>query len=136
MNTINFIAILVSALVAFGISSFWYSPFLFGNEWMNLNKISPKDMENIKKVGVIRSYIVQFILTIITFAVLGFLVSMSGAQSGTDGAFIGFLVWLGFVLPTSVSGLLWKKESFTLILIDTINYLVILTIGGAILGAW
>lgn len=133
MEPINFLAIVVASLVSFGIGSLWYSPFLFGKEWMEGRKISP---DSTKTTSVLRSYIIQFILTLFTFTFIAFVISISQARTSTDGAFIGLLGWLGFVLPLSVSGLLWKKETFTLFLIDAVNHLVILTIGGAIIGAW
>jgi heme/copper-type cytochrome/quinol oxidase subunit 4 len=136
MEPINFIVIIVASLVSFGIGSFWYSPFLFGKEWMEGRKISEKDLGSMQTSSVLRSYIIQFVLTLITFTVLAFVINMSQAQTSTDGAFIGLLGWLGFVIPLSVSGLLWKKETFTLFLIDAVNHLVVLTIGGAIIGAW
>lgn len=133
MQQINYITLLISALVGFGIGSFWYSPFLFGKEWMEGRNISKDD---IKTNSVFRSYIVQFISSVITFFVLGFIINSVGVTNSSEGAFIGALAWLGFIIPTSISGLLWKKESWTLFLIDTVYYLLILTIGGAILGAW
>jgi hypothetical protein len=133
MEPINFLAIVVASLVSFGIGSLWYSPFLFGKEWMEGRKISP---DSTKTTSVLRSYIIQFILTLFTFTFIAFVISISQARTSTDGAFIGLLGWLGFVIPLSVSGLLWKKETFTLFLIDAVNHLVILTIGGAIIGAW
>ena len=133
MQQINYITLLISALVSFGIGSFWYSPFLFGKEWMEGRNISK---DEIKKNSVFRSYIIQLIFSIITFFVLGFVISSIGVSNSSEGAFIGALSWLGFILPTNISGILWKKESWTLFLIDTVYYLLILTIGGAILGAW
>jgi len=134
MSTINYLPILVSSVVGFGISSLWYSPILFGKEWMEARKISTNDIEKTK--GIFRSYITQFIVTLVTFSVLAFIISMADVRSSTDGAFLGLLAWLGFIVPTSLSSLLWKRETITLVLIDTINYLLILTIGGAIIGAW
>ena len=136
MNSINYLPIIVASVVAFGLSSLWYSPILFGKEWMESQKLSPTDLKAIKTKNVLRSYLVQFIFTLITFSVLGFIISMTDVISGTDGAFIGLLVWLGFIIPSALSSLLWKKESLTLVLIDSINYLLILTVGGAIIGAW
>lgn len=134
MEPINFISIVIASVVSFGISSFWYSPFLFGKEWMEGRNISEKDLSSTKTIS--RAYIIQFILTLLTFVFIAFVISASQAQTSTDGAFIGLLSWLGFVIPLSASGLLWKKESFTLFLIDAVDYLVILTIGGAIIGGW
>lgn len=136
MNNISYLPILVSAVVAFGISSLWYSPILFGKEWLALQKISNTDLANFKERGVWKSYIAQFVMTLITFAVLAFIISLVAVRSGTDGAFIGILAWLGFVLPSALSKILWKGESSILVAIESANDLITLVIGGAIIGAW
>lgn len=133
MITINYLPILVASLVGFGLSSLWYSPILFGKEWLAERKIS---LDSIQGYSLTKSYIIQIVFTFITFAVLGFVIGISSNMGASDGAFLGFLCWLGFVLPNSISGFLWKKETLTLVLIDSINYLIILTVGGAIIGAW
>jgi hypothetical protein len=61
---------------------------------------------------------------------------MAEVRSSTDGSFVGLLAWIGFILPISISGLLWKRDTFTLFLIDVVYNLLIITIGGAIIGAW
>jgi len=136
MNPINYLPVFVASLVAFGISSFWYSPMLFGKEWLSKQKISDTDLENIKARGVARSYIAQFIATFIAFSVLAFIISLAAVRNTTDGAFLGALAWLGFILTSAISETLWSKRPTSVIFIDAINYLIILTIGGAIIGAW
>lgn len=133
MTQINILPIIVSSIVSFGIGSLWYSPFLFGKEWMEGRHI---ESESIKKFGVIKSYFIQFIFSVITFSVLAFIISMAEVRTSTDGAFLGLLSWLGFIVPPSLSAFLWKRDSFTLFLIDAVNNLIVLTIGGAIIGAW
>ena len=136
MNTINFWPILVASIVGFGVTAFWYSPFLFGKEWMELVKLNHADMESAKEKGIWKSYIVHFISTLITFGVLAFAISSISPSNASDGAFIGFIAWLGFIATFGVSDFLWRKTPFKLVLIDSINILVILAIGGAIIGAW
>ena len=136
MTNINFWPILVASLVSFAIGSLWYSPVLFGKEWMALTKISDKDINDTRARGVWKLYIVQFIFTLIMFCVIGFTIATANIDSSSDGGFVGFLAWLGFVVPMQVSGFLWKRHSFKLVLIESINYLVTLVIGGAIIGAW
>jgi len=136
MNSINFLPIFVASVVAFGLSSLWYSPILFGREWLKLQKISDQDLAARKETGIIKSYIVQFIMTLVTFSVLAFIISFTAIRNSADGAFLGALAWLGFILANSIGEVLWSKKPLTLVLIDSINYLIILTIGGAIIGAW
>ncbi|MFA6315056.1 MAG: DUF1761 domain-containing protein [Candidatus Paceibacterota bacterium] len=136
MYSINFLPILISSVVAFGLGAFWYSPFIFGREWMTLTKISKSDMMATQAKGVWKSYLIQFIATFVTFAVLGFLISASGANSAADGAFLGIIVWIGFVLTDASGALLWERKPMKLILINTTITLMTLLVGGAIIGAW
>ncbi len=133
MEPINIFPILVATVVAFGIGSLWYSPFLFGKEWLEGRNIKE---ENIEKFGTIKRYVVQLIFTLISFSVLAFIISMAEVRSSTDGAFLGILAWIGFIIPSSLAGLIWKRDTFTVFLIDVVYSLLILTIGGAIVGAW
>lgn len=136
MYTINFWPILVASIVSFGIGGLWYSPILFGREKMELVALANKNFDPADGTGSFKSYIVQFIATIITFCVLAFAIAAINIQNASDGGFLAFLAWLGFMLPSYLSGLIWKKEPFKLFLIDSVNYLLILVIGGAIIGAW
>lgn len=136
MYTINIWAILVAAVVSFVIGAIWYSPVLFGKEWMALMKISDSDITPERKRGMWKSYLVQFIMSIVMYGVLGFIIAATGTISGSDGAFLAFLVWLGFVVPIGISGLLWNRDPFKLFLINTINMLVTMVVGGGIIGAW
>jgi hypothetical protein len=133
MYSINIWAVLVASLVSFGLGSFWYSPFLFGKEWMELTG-NKNDPQNTK--GVWKHYLVHFVFTVVSFTVLGFIASVTGLQTSADGAFIAFIIWLGFTLPLIVSELLWRKIPFKLALIDGIFWLITLVIGGGIIGAW
>lgn len=136
MDPMNIWPILTASVAAFGIGALWYSPILFGKEWMSLMKISDSDVAKAKASSMWLLYGIHIIFTIVSFAVLGFLVVASGSRSGGDGAFIGFLVWLGAMLPIGVSQLLWEKRPFKLVAINMVNLLIAYMIGGAIVGAW
>ena len=136
MPSVNFWPILVAALAAFGLSALWYSPLLFGKEWTASHGFDEKTIASIKERGVWKLYIIQLIASIIMFIVVAFLNSATGGASASDGAFLGFLVWLGFSATQSAGELLWKSTPFKLILIESVGILVNLLVGGAIIGAW
>lgn len=136
MYTINVWPIIVASIAAFAIGALWYSPVLFGKEWMALTKMSGADMAAAKTKGMWKLYAVQFITTLVMFAVLAFIISTVSVISAADGAYFGFLVWLGFVATQAVAGLLWERKPFKLVLIGAVGMLVNLVIGGAIIGAW
>jgi len=136
MQIISFWPILVASIVSFGISALWYSPILFGKQWMTLLNLTDTEIGEMRNRGIWKLYIVQFIMTLISFCVLAFIFVATSAKGIGNGAILGFFVWLGFVATHSVAGLLWEKRSFKLFLIDTISILLTLVIGGAIIGAW
>lgn len=135
-QTINFWPVIVSAVVAFAIGALWYSPFLFGKQWMRLMKMSESDIQNANPKEMWSYYLVHFIVTLVSFSVLAFLISLTRIANPSEGAFLGFFVWLGFVAPIGVSELLWEKKSFKLIFINTTQVLLGLVIGGVIMGVW
>ena len=136
MQTINFWPILVASIVSFAIGALWYSPVLFGKEWMSLLKMNETDITEAKRRSMWKSYLSQFIATLVSFAVLAFFISSSSSITAADGAFIGFLAWLGFIAASMTGALLWEKKPFKLLLIDSVNFLIGLVIGGGIIGGW
>ncbi|MBU6231729.1 MAG: DUF1761 domain-containing protein [Patescibacteria group bacterium] len=139
MTTVNFWPILIATIAAFLIGAVWYS-WLFAKEWAELTGATAGNGQasagSGAKPGVWKSYVSQFVITLIQFAVLGFLIAATGTVSGGDGAFFGFIVWLGFLATHAVSGMLWDRRPLKLILIESVGSLVSLIVGGAIIGAW
>ncbi len=136
MYTIHFWPILIATIVSYVIGAFWYSPVLFGGEWMRLLGISEKEMGQTTFANTWKLYLAQFIITLISFIILAFIMSATGVQSVGDGALIGFLVWLGFIAVDGAGKVLWEKKPLKLVLIGSCATLVTLVIGGMIIGAW
>lgn len=136
MTPINFWSELVAAVAAFAIGALWYSPVLFGKEWMRLKGISEKDITPEAKQGMWKRYIAQFVSTLVLFAVLGFIIAATGSQNAGDAIFIAVIAWVGFSVTTAVGDMLWNKTPFKLALINEICTLVSWVIGAAIIGAW
>ncbi len=137
MHIVNFWAILVAAVVAFIVGSIWYSPVLFGKEWMALTGMSEKEIAAAKsKGGMWKPYLAQFVGTLVSFIVLGFIVAAASGVTAADGAFMGFLVWLGFGATFALGSFLWEKKPMKLLVIQGAYSLLTLVIGGAIIGVW
>ncbi len=136
MYSMNIWPVIVASVVGMGIGALWYSPYVFGKEWVALSNISKNDLESARARGMWKQYVIQLIAYFVMFSVFGFLVSASGTQNVTDAAFLGVLVWLGFVVANSVGDLLWANKPLKLIMINAIGSLLALVVGGAILGIW
>ncbi len=139
---VNFLAVFVTAIIGFLIGWLWYGPF-FGKVWMKAMNISKKDVEKSKqkgdkskKEGMGKSMIIAFIMMLVSAYVLAIFVGLTSASTIMNGAFVGFLAWLGFYLATSVNGILWEGKSKNLFYINASHDLVRLIIMGAILAVW
>lgn len=128
----NHWALLVSALILWLLGAIWYSPVLFARPWMALIGIDSADKGKGMVTGMISSFIGDLILSL----VLAHVVLWSGTGSCRGGAFIGFLVWLGFfAAPTFPQGI-YEGRPFKLFAINSGYWLVGLVVVGCLLAVW
>ncbi len=137
---INYLAILVVAILNMILGSIWFGP-LFGKVWMREANITPPAVmdEKVKK-GMIKSYSLMFIGSLVMAYILSHFIYYAQTASGMTGAMsgvsAGFWSWLGFVVPTSIGVVLWEGKSWKSWAITYIYYLVALIMFGAILAVW
>lgn len=141
METVNWFAILTAGISAFVLGGIWYSPTLFGNAWMQDNKLT---LEQLKAGNAAKIYGWAFILTLIAAANLGMFLADTPAEctgvcaQKTDivwGATAGMLAGIWVFCFVAVHGL-FEHKPFRLILINGGYSLVSLTLMGAIIGLW
>jgi Protein of unknown function (DUF1761) len=133
---INYWAVLVSALAAFGIGAVWYS-LLFGKKWMELMNINSNmaNKPDMKRKAT-KGYIITFIALLLMAYILSHFVDYTEANSIVEGMTAGFWIWLGFLATTMIGSFLWEEKPFTLYLINVGHYLVVLLVMGAIVAVW
>jgi len=124
----NLVTILIAAVASMLVGMIWYSPSVFGKQWMKLSNIKSK-----KKKGMTKNYIISFISSLITSFVLNIFVIISGASTTNEGLILGLLSSLGFIATTSLSMVLWEGKSAKLYIIKTLYYVVSFMLMGAIL---
>lgn len=133
---VNYLAVLVSAIMNMAVGAFWYSPAGFGKQWAALmGWTDPAKLEAMKK-GATKGYIGGFIAALVMMFVLANLVSLTGAATPTAGALVGFWSWLGFVATTQIGVILWDNKPPKLFAINTGYSLVTLVIAGVIMALW
>ncbi len=136
MNPVSIWPVIVASLAAFGIGSLWYSPFVFGKQWMALSGIKASDMTEESKRGMWKLYAIQFATSVVTFGIIGFFVAAIGGGTAGDGAFLGLLAWIGFPAMAAIGEALWTKKPWKLALITLSCTLISWIVGGAIIGGW
>lgn len=131
--SINYLAVLVAAIVSMVIGFLWYGP-LFGKQWMQLMNFDKKKINEAKKKGMGKIYTLAFLTTLIMSFVLAHFVDYVEAKTITDGIILGFWVWIGFLATTQIGSVLWEGKPVKLYLINTLHYLVTLAVMAAILA--
>jgi heme/copper-type cytochrome/quinol oxidase subunit 2 len=129
---INYIAVLVVSIIGFAFGSLWYG-LLFAKAW---EKASGIKKQNSKKENRFIQMVIVFIITLVVVYVLSIFVKLANASTIFEGATIGFLVWLGFSIPTTIGSIMWEKKSINLFYIDGLYNLLIFIIMSSILAVW
>ena len=129
---INLSAVLIAAISGVIVGFLWYGP-LFGKMWLYLVDKTPQEM---KKVKVIRRYIIMFFSMLLMAFVFAQILFLALAHTPFDGFKVGLLIWFGFVIPTGLANVLWTGKSKVLYMLDMGYYLVVLSVMGIVLTAW
>ena len=132
---VNYLAVLAAAIASMIVGFIWYGP-LFGKMWMQSMKMDNKKMQEAKKKGMGKTYILAFLTTLIMSYVLAHFVDYVEAKTVMDGVILGFWLWIGFLATTQIGSVLWEGKPVKLYLINTLHYLVALAVMAAILAVW
>lgn len=127
---IDWLAILIAAVLYMIICAVWYSKLLFGPLWIKLSGFKDADMKEYK-THILWSGIVALVIAYF----IAFFQAYLGVTTVSDGMFVGFCFWLGFVATTQISAVIWEKMSFQLFLIHTGSKLLSFLVMGGIIGA-
>ena len=138
-SSINWLAVAACVVASMIIGSLWFSPKGFYNAWWKAIGKSEKDVPGeqsqsgmwIVWVLVIVSSLVQAIFVNLMVNAMG---SISGGVTLASGALTGFLIWLGFVAPSSLTNKLFA-DRVTAWYYEVGNHLVTFVVMGAIAGA-
>lgn len=139
MVPVNFLAVLVAAVVSMVLGTLWYGP-LFGKPWMKLMDWTKAEIAAGKKKSMGGMYALQLIGSLLMAYVLAHaLVFASTYQQVTGisaGLMVGFWNWLGFIAPVTLGTVLWEGKSWKLWILNNGYYLVTLCSMGLVLAWW
>jgi Protein of unknown function (DUF1761) len=137
--SLNWVGIVVMTVACFALGALWHGP-IFGKLWMNIHHGDKKftDIEMKKAMeGMWKLMLAEFIASFLMVMALDFLIEMLPSFSGVH---IAFLVWIGYVLPTMTSTVVWggdaKKWMCTKIVVSSVCRLLGLLATGYVLSVW
>jgi hypothetical protein len=128
---INYLAVLVAAIIAFGIGGLWYG--VFSRPW---TAATGKTEAELQLGNPAVSYGAAFAASLMTAYVLALIISLAQANTLLHGVAIGLWVWVGFVAGPNLPTYLFARWPRELYLINNGYQLVSLLVMGAILGVW
>ncbi len=130
---INYLAVLVSAVLIFLLGGLWYSPVLFAKQWV---AVINKTEEELKSEAKPINYLVAFMQGLISAYIMAIFISWAQADSIGSGFWIAFMCWFGFAgTPLLVQNIFAGRPS-KLWLIDSGHTLVSFLASGIILAVW
>lgn len=136
---LNYWAVIVVAFINMAIGFFWYGP-IFGKMWVKEMGWSEESMKTAQAKGMAKQYALTALGSLIMAFVLAHNVvfgseylQMWGVWAGLQA---GFWNWLGFIVPVTLSAVLWEGKSWRLWFINISYYLVALLVMGGILAVW
>jgi hypothetical protein len=139
-GSINWLAVVVCVVVSMVSGTLWYNPKTFFPIWWKGIGKGEADTPGVQgKMGMtwtltVLASVVQAVFMSLMVTAMG---SMTpGGPTLVSGATAGFLLWLGFIAPTSLVNKLFAGHGLKIWAIETGNHLVNFVLFGAIFGAW
>lgn len=133
MIPVNLTAVFVATLASMAVGFAWYSKAVFGKRWTKLTGLSGDGMkgpEMFKTIGL------TFLLTLVMGYMLSIFIHYAGAKTLVLGAKTGLWVWIGFLVPMTLTNALFIKKSLELYAVESGSHLASLLVMGAIIGSW
>ncbi len=145
MENVNWIGILVGALVPMVMGMLWYSPPLFGKAWM---KSIGKTEEDLKAganmpVTLLLAFVFAFLLSFFLYGMLGihdYITALNDGEGATyahgfghgmyHGGFLGALV----AAPVLVTNSLFEQRDWTNIIINAAYWILTIALMGGVIS--
>jgi hypothetical protein len=128
----NHLHILTVAVLQWLLGALWYSPVLFAKPWSAMVDVPSEAKKNRMILGMIASFVGNLVLSFLLMHVLWW----AGGDSLKRGAFVGFVLWAGFIFAPLSAQYIYEGRPFKLFAINTGYWLIALSASGALLARW
>jgi len=135
MVSVNYLHVLVAAVVVFVLGWLWYSPLLFFKPWMRLRGQDPVAAMAGAKMpgGKLVVEMVRCVLLSYVIARFAALLAITGLMSAVH---FGFMLWLGFPVIILTGSVLWENTPVGVAAIHAGDWLVKLLAIPIIVTLW
>ncbi len=133
---VNYLAVVVAAVLQMAVGAVWYSPLLFAERWVALMGWTKQEARKRQQAGMAKAYGIAFAASLVTAWVLSLFVDYAYAETALQGLQAGALIWLGFVATSWVTNAAFEGRPLQLVLINAGYHLVSLALMGVLLAVW
>jgi hypothetical protein len=130
MIRVNYFVIALVVVGAFVASSVWYSPLMFGREFLELSGVSASASPNPVKV------VCELIRTFILACVIAQLVSRLNVRNTRAALGLGLWLWIGFPVILLAGSMLWQNVPWKLAAIHAGDWLIKILLFTGTVGWW
>jgi hypothetical protein len=142
-SSINWLAVIVCVVADMIVGFLWFGPKTFFPIWWKAIGKPSSDGPGMMGAGstpmgvvwglVVLAALIQAVFMALMVKAMGSM--MPGGPTLVSGATAGFMLWLGFVAPSSLTNKLFADQLKAWVL-EVGNHLIVFVLMGAILGAW
>ncbi len=136
LGQLNWVAVLVGAVIYFAIGAVWFAPPLFGRPWMasiGWDESRPRpEMNPVSYAGPALFYLVSAIAT-------GLLAAATGTDTLAEGVILGLVVGIGYALTVTATDAVFdpnKPRPWTWFAISGAYHVLSLLIVGVLVAIW
>jgi len=135
MVHVNYLAVLVAAIVVFVLGWLWYSPFLFYKPWMRARGLDPAAaMANAKMPA--GNLVIELVRCLVLAYIVARFVALLGINSWMGAVHFGVMLWIGFPVVLLAGSVLWEKTPVKVAAIHAGDWLVKLVVIPIIVSLW
>lgn len=129
---VNIWAVILAGVSYLIVGALWYSPLLFGKQWIQLNGFTDEDFKTNKPMWMIT--LVSFLSATVSAFVISWILGVN--SSATFGAIIGGGIAFFWITMSKLTNVLFENQPVKLFLIHAGFDLVAFMVMGAIVGHW
>ena len=135
MVHVNYLAVLVSAVVAFVLGWLWYSPLLFFKPWMRLRGLDPEAAMKDAKMPT-GKLVIELVRCLVLAYGLARLVALLEVARWLGAIHVGLFLWVVFPVVLLAGSVLWDNVPWKVAAIHAGDWLVKLLVVPVILTVW
>ena len=135
MVQVNYLAVLVAALVVFVLGWLWYSPFLFYKPWMRAKGIDPAVAMSGAKMPA-GKLVIELVRCIVLAYIIARFAALLGISSWMGAVHFGVMLWIGFPVILLTGSVLWENVPVKVAAIHAGDWLVKLLVIPIIVSVW